>query len=223
MRAIVLSRGDFKENDKMAVFLREDGRKMEVLARGAKKIISKNSSGLEPFTLVDLETSNSGNLLTELATLRVFPAIRADFQKSWLALKAAAILNKILRPEHKEPEYFFYFSAWLDFLEKTDGFSINFFSIFLWGISTLAGYRPVVDCCARCGGKNNLMFFSAAAGGAVCAKCAGSEDEKIDEKILDFIAKASKGKNFCSSMGALNENKIKKMAENFFFYHLDGK
>ena len=42
MYAIVLMRRDFRENDQIITFYTKDNGKVEVLARGVKKIISKN-------------------------------------------------------------------------------------------------------------------------------------------------------------------------------------
>ena len=55
MLSIVLARRDFKENDQIISLFTEEKGKMEVLARGVKKIVSKNSAFLEPFFLVEAE------------------------------------------------------------------------------------------------------------------------------------------------------------------------
>ena len=48
MQAIVLSRRDFREFDQMiSLYTREQG-KLELLARGLKKVTSKNAAHLEP-------------------------------------------------------------------------------------------------------------------------------------------------------------------------------
>ena len=40
----------------------------------------------------------------------------------------------------------------------------------------LAGYTPELDVCVRCGRKEELPFFSAADGGAICPACAVGAD-----------------------------------------------
>ncbi|MFZ2978199.1 MAG: DNA repair protein RecO, partial [Candidatus Magasanikiibacteriota bacterium] len=55
MKAIVLSRRDFREADQIISLYTLEKGKMEILARGIKKITSKNSAHLEPFSLVEAE------------------------------------------------------------------------------------------------------------------------------------------------------------------------
>ena len=55
MLAFVLSRRDFREYDQsISLYTLEKGR-LEVLARGVKKILSKNAAHLEPFCLIEAE------------------------------------------------------------------------------------------------------------------------------------------------------------------------
>ena len=57
MQAIVLARRDIKENDQIVSFYTLEKGKVELLARGVKKITSKNSAHLEPFSFVDVEVT----------------------------------------------------------------------------------------------------------------------------------------------------------------------
>jgi DNA repair protein RecO (recombination protein O) len=52
MMAIVLSRRDFRENDQMIVLYTLEKGKIEALAKGIKKTVSKNAAFLEPFFFV---------------------------------------------------------------------------------------------------------------------------------------------------------------------------
>ena len=55
MQVIVLSRRNFREADQIISLYSFDKGKFEVLAKGIKKIISKNSAHLEPFCFSEVE------------------------------------------------------------------------------------------------------------------------------------------------------------------------
>ena len=84
MEAIVLSSRDFREFDQIiSLYTKEQG-KLELLARGVKKIISKNSAHLEPFSNVFIEIAKGKEIdhLTKVVPIMFFPNIRKDLSKS---------------------------------------------------------------------------------------------------------------------------------------------
>jgi len=176
MRAIMLKRQDFREYDQMISFYSEDWGKMEVLARGVKKINSKNSAYLEPFFLVDLETVAGTEIkhLTKIQPINSFKKIRKDFNKSRLAWYTVELLDKTISPESKEEKIFFLLNIFLEFLDDAPkvgwllapAFAIKYFSAL--------GFEPRLDVCVV-GGEDinetdkNGFYFSG--GGIVCPRC----------------------------------------------------
>ncbi len=55
MLSIILSRRDWREFDQIITFYCHERGKIEVLARGVKKILSKNSAALSPGNIVEAE------------------------------------------------------------------------------------------------------------------------------------------------------------------------
>ena len=77
MQAIILDRKDFKEFDQIiSVYTKEKG-KLELLARGVKKITSKNSAHLEPFSFVDIEIAPGKGIdhLTKVQSINYFSCL----------------------------------------------------------------------------------------------------------------------------------------------------
>ena len=87
MQSIVLSRRDFRENDQVVSFYTLEQGKVEVLARGVKKILSKNAAFLEPFCFVEAEIIAGKEImhLGSVQPINIFKNIRADFHKSLAA------------------------------------------------------------------------------------------------------------------------------------------
>src|SRR3989339_979947 len=118
MLSIVLSRRDFREFDQMiSVYTKERG-KLNLLARGVKKIISKNSAHLEPFSLVDIEIARGKEIdhLTKVVPINYFSNIRADFQKSLAAGFVASTTDKLIHTNEPDKRIFDLLNRWLDFV-----------------------------------------------------------------------------------------------------------
>jgi len=120
MQAIILARRDFRESDQIISFLTLEKGKMEVLAKGVKKIISKNSAHLESFSYVELEIIKGKELnhLGAVQSIDYFINIRQDLQKSLIAGFVVSLLNKILEIEEKDKRIFILLKSWLKFVNN---------------------------------------------------------------------------------------------------------
>ena len=116
MIAVVLGRRDFHEADQIISCYTKEKGKVELLARGVKKITSKNSAHLEPFSLVDIEIAPGKGIdhLTKVQPINYFVNIRNDLQKSLSAGYVVSLLDKVLHVGEKDEKLF---SATLNWLE----------------------------------------------------------------------------------------------------------
>lgn len=207
MLALVLSRRDFREDDQMVgLFTLEKGR-FDVLARGAKKITSKNSPHLEPFSLIEAEIVRGRELarLASVQPIEDFKNIRLDLAKSRLAGYAVSFLDKLLKPGVGEEKIFALFIGWLEFLAaaKPKKSSSRVSSLLLHSlilkIFSALGLAPVLDRCARCGKsvdwrRIGQAIFSPADGGLAEAACFKSRPAEAiildadDMKLLRLLA-----------------------------------
>lgn len=120
MKSFILSRRDFRENDQIISLYTLEKGKLEVLVRGVKKITSKNSAHLEPFSLVEAEII-SGKELSHLGTVQsinYFVNIRQDLQKSLVAGYVMSLLDKVLHEGEKDESIFDLTLEWLKILES---------------------------------------------------------------------------------------------------------
>lgn len=108
MRAIVLARRDFREYDQIISVYTKDFGKMELLARGVKKIISKQSAHLEPFSLVDIETAHGKEIdhLIKVQSQNVFKDIRSDLQKSLAAQYVVSLTDRLVQAGERDERIF---------------------------------------------------------------------------------------------------------------------
>jgi len=122
MKAIVLSRRNFREFDQVISFYSLSEGKLEVLARGVKKITSKNSSALEPGCLAEVEII-FGKDIKHLGSARIlefYKNIRIDLEKS-LALKfVLGLFDKVVQVEEVDKSLFLLLKDWVEFLNITN-------------------------------------------------------------------------------------------------------
>lgn len=173
MLAFVLKRTDLKEFDQIITLFTSEKGKIEVMGKGVRKIISKNSAYLEPFFLIEAEIVEGKEFLrlTTATPIEIFKEIRADWQKSLLAGYACEVLTRLLPNNQPENKIFKLFFSYLKFLTQTKEVNRIFGTAFIWKAFSLQGYLPALDNCVVCGEDYNLNFFSSLNGGLLCNRC----------------------------------------------------
>lgn len=199
MEAIILSRRDFREYDQIiSVYTKEQG-KLELLARGVKKIVSKNAAHLEPFSycIVEMVPGKEIQHLTTAQPLSIFPSIRTNLEKSLAAQIVVATTDRLTHVGQKDARLFALLKSWLIFVEKASILPWLLVDGFLLALLQLLGFAPILDRCVVCAKAYKTMIkeeFSAArktkpglyfaGGGLVCPSCREIK-EKIGEEIID--------------------------------------
>ena len=175
-RAIVLNSRPLGEADRMLrLYTRELGR-VDAVVKGVRKTTSKWGGRLEPYNVCDLMLYQGRTLftVTQAHLVDVFLRLRDDRE----ALTAAAVVCEAvagLTPEHEPEERVF--ALLRNTLRELDnglhGTALEA-PLVLGAVLKLlheAGYMPVLDQCASCGGGERALGFSARRGGLVCEKC----------------------------------------------------
>lgn len=107
-KAIVLSRTNFQEADRILTLLTLDQGKVSALARGVRKERSKLAGGIELFSVNDASfIVGRGDLYTLTSTrmIKHFPNISADIDRTMLGYELLKRLNRSVEAG-AEPEYF---------------------------------------------------------------------------------------------------------------------
>ncbi|MBU0546162.1 DNA repair protein RecO [Patescibacteria group bacterium] len=120
MISIVLSRRDFRETDQIITLYTAEKGKISALARGVKKITSKNSAFLEPFFLVEAEVVPGKELtrLTRVQPIDAFKNIRLDFDKIRLAGHAVGLMDRLIQSEESDRAIFYLILDYLKYLDS---------------------------------------------------------------------------------------------------------
>jgi DNA repair protein RecO len=106
--AIVLSRTDFGEADRILTLLTPDHGKLRLMARGVRRVKSKLAGGIELFSVSDIAfIRGRGEIGTLVSTrlIRHYGHIVRDVSRTMLGYDVIKILHKATEDE-PEPEYF---------------------------------------------------------------------------------------------------------------------
>jgi len=124
MLAFVLRRSDWREYDQIITLYTLESGRVEVLARGVKKILSKNSSFLEPGNLVEAEII-PGKELDHLGSVQPVQIFLNLENSTVLASSLDVFLNFVTHQE-KDERAFKLLYGWINFLNQEKNISAVF-------------------------------------------------------------------------------------------------
>jgi DNA repair protein RecO (recombination protein O) len=200
-QGIVISMRDLFEHDRIYSVLTAEHGKLELRARGSRKISSKLSSHLEPFALCDLMVVRGryGDLVAGVERLESYRSIRQDMDKLELAWHTLSLVEMSTRARLHDPILFEEVRRWLTFIDAVPELSRDRLA-FLSGSFTLKllailGFRPELLSCVNCERGIAPMGYSwhGLKGGVVCRDCCSREPEqwfsarRIDDNSLKLI------------------------------------
>ena len=143
MQSIVLSRRNIKENDQIISFYTLEKGKKEILARGVKKIISKNSAHLESFSFVDAEIISGKEIdyLGAVQPINYFVNIRKDLKKGLAAGALVFALDKLLHEGERDEKVFGLLLSWLEHLNNIKEYDNILLDAFFVKLLSLLGFN----------------------------------------------------------------------------------
>ncbi len=177
-RGLVLRTQDHAETDRIVSLLTEGHGKLEVLAKGARRLERTWGAALDVLNLAEIiyYRRRSGlHLLREATLLRAFPRIRQDLSRLEAGLVLAQWAKDLVPREAPDPRPFRLTLSFLLALEGNGPPDI-LLRAYKFRLLAILGYRPVLSGCLSCGGKEKLTW-SADRGGLLCRDCGGVGEE----------------------------------------------
>jgi DNA repair protein RecO (recombination protein O) len=180
MQGIILNKFNYRENDRLFIIFTDKFGKIEVLARGVKKIKSKMAPHLVPFSIVRL---------TIIPGKNYYQLIGAEIFKNFLNLKENLVrivlasyclevvdqLTKIGQNDLRIMKLLFELFEILNRKEKVGFLKLRYLiGIFVFKFLSYLGFAPELFFCTNCR-KEILLdqnnFFNIKRGGLVCEDC----------------------------------------------------
>ena len=162
-----------------SLYTREYG-KLDVMARGARRLTSKLIGHFEPLTLVRLSIARGRNLdiVAEAEVVNAFPDVKADYASVARGLHVVELIDGFSASSAANPQALDLALQTLEAIGKQSGaydelaldLPLRYFDLQLLQLS---GFLPELYQCVECGDElePERHRFAAGAGGAICPDC----------------------------------------------------
>lgn len=192
-KGFVLKSNDYKENDAILHIYTKEYGKISLIAKGIKKIQSKNASGCQTLTLSEFTFIPRKGLSTliKASPVTYYRHIKKDIELEVYASYCSEFLYKYT--EENDPDALLYrdFMKAIDCLENGYHYSLVY-CMFNAMILKVTGTPLVVDSCAYCNNASQIVGISYTGGGFVCQNCIGEYDVRYTKDILQAFRHINK-------------------------------
>lgn len=189
----ILKSTDYKESDAILhVYTQEYGR-ISLLAKGIKKIKSKNAPGCQTITLSEFTFIPRKGLSTLIKAIPVtyFRHIKENIELEVYASYFSEFIYKFT--EENDPDEYLY----INFIQAINCLENGYYYALLYVmfnamILKVTGTALVVDGCAYCNSVLNIVGISYTGGGFVCQDCIGEYDFRNSKELLQAFRHINK-------------------------------
>lgn len=180
---IVLRTQNHAETDRIAVLLTPTQGRLDVLAKGARRLERQSGAALDVSNLVEVIYYRRRGLalLKDVDLRQAFPCIKGELPRLETALAGLAWAMRLVPKGQPDPGPFRLTLAFLESLDRGAlpgplklGYELRLLS--------LSGHAPHLEGCLRCGGEEGLTW-SPQEGGFLCRAC-GGEGEPLSPKLV---------------------------------------
>jgi DNA repair protein RecO (recombination protein O) len=180
-RSVILKTRDLRESDQLLTVFSEKEGKITAVAKGVKKPRSSLRGCVQPFchSLLFYNRGRELELITQGKIIDFFGNSREDLTRTLYSMYMMELLDKSLLERVPLPNLY---TALIQVLALTNEQGLNMMLVRYFESRLLVnlGYKPVVNQCVRCGGKDFKEFdFSLSEGGLLCADCLHPEDKVV--------------------------------------------
>lgn len=172
IRGIVIRSMDYGEGNKIVTLLSDQGGKVGVMIRGAKKLRSRYNALAQPFTLGEyLYVRGSGlGTLHHGELIESHRELRTELDLAAYAAYAAELMDRALQDEDASPFMFEQLQACFTALAEGKDPQITL-HVLEMKVLEASGYGQSFSECLQCGNHVGPFFFSSSLGGLLCSRC----------------------------------------------------
>ena len=183
---VVLAEAAYGETGKrLTLFTKELG-KVTAFANGAKKAKSPLLAGSQLFVFGNFELYQGKNAYTLIGAevIESFYLLRSDLWRTAYAMYLSELTLAFLQDGITGNRLLKLLYVSFEELVKQEIRQEQIRAVFELKFLSLAGYTPELYSCIRCGGQEDLDYFSPAEGGKICRLCAGKWEERMDLAVF---------------------------------------
>ena len=175
---IVLRGYPLNEADRILVLFSPDEGLKRVVAKGLRKPKNKIGGRLEPFreNQIMLAKGRNMDIVTQVESLRAFPALQQDFDMLAAAMSAAELLLAFVEEGVPSEDIYAHFIEFLGLLAPGMEATV-LLTAYELQLLELVGYRPELEYCLACErpieDPRQVLGLNIEGGGAICVHCEG--------------------------------------------------
>jgi DNA repair protein RecO (recombination protein O) len=181
--AIVLSRFDYGEADRILTLITPGGGKIKAIAKGIRRPTSRLGGSLEPFAELQLALAHGRtfDVVTQVSVVHPWLRLRDDLVSFGTASYIAELANGTLEERHASEAVYLMLKRAYELLDAGMGPG----RVARWFEMHLAdelGVRPEVDRCVECGRlleADERYRWVPPLGGVLCERCPGPPHERV--------------------------------------------
>ncbi len=176
--AIVLHRMDYGEADRIATIFTPRRGKLRIIAKGARKPLSRLGPHVEYFVRCNLLLAKGRELdvVSDAATVDAHEAIRGDLDAFGHASHMVEVLNRLTEDRQENEAAFDLLASSLRLLaDGVDPWLVT--RHYEWALLAILGHRPELYRCVACGNdlQAAMNAWSNRLGGTLCPLCRGAD------------------------------------------------
>lgn len=182
---LVLKNKPYKENDMLVWIYTKDYGKMTLIARGVRKIKSKNAPACQTITLSDFIFVPRVGLSTliKASSIEYFRHIKEDIELEAYASYCIEFIYKYTKDN--DPDDVCYYNLLLALKYLDTGYNPKLvYLLFNAFILEITGSSLEVEQCVHCSRQDHIAGISIHGGGFVCQKCIGLYDRNLTVDVL---------------------------------------
>lgn len=181
----VLKSNVYKESDALIYIYTKEYGKISLVAKGIKKMKSKNASGCQTLSLSEFSFIPRVGLSTliKASLINYYRHIKEDIVLEAYASYFCEFVYKHAEENDPDEELYNSLLTAINCLEEGYNYSLVYL-LFNAMILRVTGSSLEVDECVYCGNKNSIKAISYTGGGFVCDNCVGEYDKICSKEIL---------------------------------------
>lgn len=221
-RGFVLHKKDLSEADQLLMLYTKEYGRLEVLAKGIRKVSSKLRSGIEIFYLSEIEfiQGKSYKTLTDAVLIDNFSNLRSSLEGLLISQKISQIIKSLINDQGQDEKVWKLISETFHIMNgraiTPDRLSLIYHH-FLWNFLSVLGYHPELYSCVACRKKMapEDIYFNMEEGGTICPQCAGKTGSslKVKPDIIKVLRILMK-KDWNTSLKLKIDDYYKKLLKN---------
>lgn len=175
----MIRRFNLGEADRIVTLISPDRGKLRAVARGVRKIKSRQAGHLELFCETEVMLAEGRNLdvLTSARLINHWPELTTDYERAGLAYLLAELIDRLVDEAEPSPEL--YEAAIAAYAALADGTAPTTVELFFkLRLLSALGYRPGLTACVVCRRPFEVAkqyWFSPHLGGIVDATCRSAD------------------------------------------------